>query len=317
MLQTRALNKEYFFVEQGTACRDFCKANCLNYITLDAESTNNLFIELHRGWPELAGMNAEFTFAYARMFHMWEVARLIGSEIIGFNDGDSMPYTPVGHMAGHFLRQGIDLTYCTYFPRANNLYSYFSLDSLEDLVIFAAATVEDGHSYGTAGDMAWLLSYAAASFNTSELECYAADYKPAFSAERHKGKCAEGYTQLYRPKTYKPAFMVGNTCRSWDNGIGSDAIQVDREQVYETYGNTSPHKRVVWVNGFPHFVRKDTHQLERAWYIHFQGQQKKYQKNFLRRYDIDDCWLQWAEERCECSEHTCANCLPRSSRCSS
>ena len=315
MLQTRALNQDYFFVEQGKACKRFCKQHCLNHITLDENASDVLFSRLHLVWPELAGMNAEFTFAYARMFHMWEVAQLLDVDIIGFNDGDSMPYTSIGHMAGHFIRQGIDLTYCTYFPRANNLYSYFSVNSLEDLIVFAAATVEDGHGYSSAGDMAWLLSYAAASFNESDLECYAADYKPPFSAERHRGKCRKGYTQLYRPKKFKPSFIVGNTCRSWDNGVGSDAVQVDREKVYETYGEEDAHKRVVWVGGFPYFVRKDTHQLERVWYIHFQGTQKKYQKNFLRRYDIEACWLQWFGEYCECTEYSCSACVPSNPLC--
>jgi hypothetical protein len=285
MLQARTLNKDYYFIEQGTACRSFCFANCISHVELDDTSTQRTFNLMHVAFPELKKMQAEFTFAYARMFHMYEVALQIGAESFAFNDGDSMPYTSASHLNGHFADAGIEVAYCTYWPRANNLFSIFTQRSLRDMIKFAAITVSEGRSYGSPGDMAWILSYAAAGFSKEQLECYANDGVERGSDSRLKGKCK--YSQFYMPKSRdaKPKFTVGNTCRAWDNGVGSDAIQVDREQIYETYGPKSTHKRVVWLRGFPHFVRKDTHQFERAWHIHFQGEQKKYQKNYLRRYD--------------------------------
>ena len=99
--------------------------------------------------------------------------------------------------------------------------------------------------------MGWLLSYAAAYWPASRRECTwggfgEAKRKPGAvpiaenidwreHTVRHLGKCDFAYRSRLRmpsPERFRPRYQVGNPCRRWDNGVGIESINADREQVY-------------------------------------------------------------------------------------
>ena len=334
MLQARALNPEYWLAEEGERCASFCRAHCISRVGLDRNATLRAIARFSEAFPELARMNVEFAYAYVRQLHYLEVAQMLGVEHFAVVDADVLVYTPAAHLIGHFRDQGLEVAYCTMFPHtANNVYSYFSTAALRDMLRFAAATVEEGKSWGGSGDMGWLLSYAAAFWPRSRLECTWGGFGERRRAPgavptaenidwhehevRHVGKCEEAYKQRLHgpsPGRFRPRFQVGNPCRRWDNGVGVESIAVDREQVYAQYqpdagGWDVGHRRIVWLRGLPHMVRNDTNQLERVWSLHFQGANKQKMAHYLRRYDVAGCVAEFAAH-CDCRDAKCESCDP-------
>mmetsp|Transcript_12759 Transcript_12759/g.53996 ORF Transcript_12759/g.53996 Transcript_12759/m.53996 type:complete len:248 (+) Transcript_12759:1113-1856(+) len=243
------------------------------------------------------------------MFHFLELMYALDVDVASFNDADVMSYTPAGHLAAHFLDAGFELAYCTLFPRANNLFSFFTRDALQDVIYFALGQIDDGlvdmHS---GGDMGWLLTYAAANYRKNELPCFGNEGAPPGSEGRNPGGC--NYQHFF-DSSRKPKFPVGNSCRPFDNGVGSEAIFLDREGIYETYsGRLNDAKRIFWIHNFPFFRRRDTGELERVWYIHFAGDSKSIQENFLRRYDIAACANSSSSTPCDCQDMSCLPCKP-------
>ena len=157
-----------------------------------------------------------------------------------------MIYTPAAHLVGHFRAQGLRAAFCTQFPHnANNVYSYFSVEVLRDMVRFLAAALADGEAkWGGSGDMGWLHSYAAATWPPASRECTwwapkedtVAKYADSdMHKVYHVGKCDQMYSQRFhapRRSEALPRFRVGNNCRNWDNGVGVDSFAAVSASTY-------------------------------------------------------------------------------------
>eukprot|EP00638_Chattonella_subsalsa_P017535 CAMPEP_0117845776 /NCGR_PEP_ID=MMETSP0949-20121206/18497_1 /TAXON_ID=44440 /ORGANISM="Chattonella subsalsa, Strain CCMP2191" /LENGTH=330 /DNA_ID=CAMNT_0005691451 /DNA_START=119 /DNA_END=1108 /DNA_ORIENTATION=- len=228
MSQARQWNAKVYFAEEGTACKSWMESNNISHIQLPEEGTackswmesNNIshiqlpedmikmrFEYLHKKFPELKEMNAEFTYAYSRQWDFLYVANLLGASSFCFIDGDVMTYTSALTLASHMQRNGFGAAYCLYWPRANNLFGYFTAEALEDMIRYLES-FPDGHSPWNAGDMGWLKNYAALSLSLTDEE---AGFK------------------VQRIGNFTAKFKIGDTCSYWEGGVGADVIYLDQD----------------------------------------------------------------------------------------
>mmetsp|Transcript_22517 Transcript_22517/g.28326 ORF Transcript_22517/g.28326 Transcript_22517/m.28326 type:complete len:304 (-) Transcript_22517:114-1025(-) len=273
------------------------ESNNISHIQLPEDMIKMRFEYLHKKFPVLKDMNAEFTYAYSRQWDFLYVANLLGASSFCFIDGDVMTYTSALTLASHMQRNGFGAAYCLYWPRANNLFGYFTAEALEDMIRYLES-FPDGHSPWNAGDMGWLKNYAALSLSLTDEE---AGFK------------------VQRIGNFTAKFKIGDTCSYWEGGVGADVIYLDQDWMGEFKILHKTFKQIVWIHNRPFFIRSNDSAAIPVWHMHFQGIRKVMMQNYLRwstaeRNCYDEGSIQkmrnsgMFDKHCKCIDYHCRNC---------